>query len=155
MRIIYLLVLFILASCSVNKIVKHHGVNALEIKNKKLIINETNKNQLIKILGPPSTKSFFDENIFIYIERKTTSTKLIKLGKKEILTNNVLLAKFDDRGILINKEFFNKNDLNNLKISDKITENEIGKSSFLDSALNSMREKINDPLGKKRGSLNK
>jgi len=155
MRVIYLLVLFILASCSVNKIVKHHGVNALEIKNKKLIINETNKNQIIKILGPPSTKSFFDEDIFIYIERKTTSTKLRKLGKKEILTNNVLLAKFNDRGILVNKEFFNKNDLNKLKISDRITEDELGKSSFLDSALNSMREKINDPLGKKRGSLNK
>ena len=80
-----------LISCSLNKVVQHHGVHNLEKKQSKLKINYTNKNDIIQIIGPPSTKSTFDNDVFIYIERKTSSSKLTKLGKKELLTNNVLI----------------------------------------------------------------
>jgi outer membrane protein assembly factor BamE (lipoprotein component of BamABCDE complex) len=147
--IIFIIVLFI-SNCTINKVVKHHGVHYLDIKEKKLIINQSNKNDLLKILGPPSTKSTFDNDMFIYIERKTSSSNIRKLGKKVLLLNNVLIVEIDDRGILISKKFLNKENINNMDFSKDITGMNYSKRSFVYGFLSSMRQKINDPLGKKR-----
>jgi len=125
-------------------------VHYLDIKEKKLIINQSNKNDLLKILGPPSTKSTFDNDMFIYIERKTSSSNIRKLGKKVLLLNNVLIVEIDDRGILISKKFLNKENINNMDFSKDITGMNYSKRSFVYGFLSSMRQKINDPLGKKR-----
>ena len=82
MKKLLILTLLILSSCSLNKVVHHHGVHNLEIKGKELIIAKSNINDVKKLLGPPSTESYFDNNVLIYIERKTTNSKLLKLGKK-------------------------------------------------------------------------
>ena len=152
MKKIYIIILSLLfiSNCSLNKVIKHHGVNYLDIKEKKLIINQTNKNDILKILGPPSTKGTFDNDMFIYIERKTSSSKLRKLGKKEILVNNVLIVEIDNRGILKSKQFFDKKKINELKFSKDVTDINYSKRSFVYGFLSSMRQKINDPLGKKR-----
>ena len=71
----------IVSCCSFKKVVKHHGVPSLEKKQSILIINKTNKNDIKKILGNPSTKSKFDNDLWIYIERKQTQSKLKNLGK--------------------------------------------------------------------------
>ena len=83
----------------------HHGVHNLEKKQVKLELNTTNKNDIIKLIGPPSTKSTFDNDVFIYIERKTSSSRLTRLGKKKLLVNNVLVLEIDENGILKNKTF--------------------------------------------------
>ena len=84
---IFIVLLFI-TNCSLNKVIHHHGVHNLDKKQSKLKINQSNKNDIIKIIGPPLIKSTFNNDVFIYIEKKTSSSKLIKLGKKELLTNN-------------------------------------------------------------------
>ena len=155
MKKLLILTLLFLASCSLNKVIQHHGVHSLEKKQTKLKINITNKNEIVKFIGPPSTKSTFDNDIFIYIERKTSNSKLLKLGKKKLIVSNVLLLEIDDRGMLITKKFYNQKDLKNLKFSKKNTEIDIGKQSFINKALSGIKTKINDPLGKKRGSLGK
>ena len=86
--------------------VKHHGVHFLEKKQKKLIILENNSNDVRQFLGPPSTKNYFDNDIWVYIERKTTVSDVTSLGKRKILTNNVLVLEFDRRGILVKKQFY-------------------------------------------------
>ena len=133
-----------------NKVVQHHGVHNLEGKQTKLKINYTNKNDIIKLIGPPSTKSTFDNDIFIYIERKTSSSKLSKLGKKKLLTNNVLVLEIDNTGLLLSKKFYNKDDMNNIKFNNDETTLNYSKKSFLNNFLFSLRQKIDDPLGKKR-----
>ena len=143
-----------ISNCSLNKVIKHHGVHYLDIKEKQLVINQTNKNDILKILGPPSTKGMFDNNVYIYIERKTSSSKLRKLGKKKLLTNNVLIVEIDKKGILVSKEFLNNEKINNINFSESTTDKNYSKRSFLYGSLNSMRQKINDPLGKKRNSQN-
>ena len=150
MKKILLLTLFLLASCSFNKIVKHHGVHNLEKKQTKLKINFTNKNDILKLIGPPSTKSTFDNDIYIYIERKTSGTKLTKLGKKKLVKNNVLILEIDNNGILLSKKFYDKNDMNNLNFDKNETNIEYEKRSFIYNFLSSVRQKIDDPLGKKR-----
>ena len=139
-----------LTECSLNKVVLHHGVHNLEKKQAKLKINITNKNDIIKIIGPPSTKSTFDNEVYIYIERKTSSSKLTKLGKKELLKNNVLVLEIDNFGILQTKKFYDMNDMKEIKFEEKITSVNYSKKSFIYTFLSSLRQKIDDPLGKKR-----
>ncbi len=153
MKILLIILTIFLTNCKLNKIVKHHGVHGLENKSKELLINQTNLNDINKLLGPPSTTSYFDTDIYIYIERKTSSSKLLKLGKTKLISNNVLVLEIDKRGMLISKKFFNENDINNLKFSKKITDVKVGKQSFIYNALSNVRSKINDPHGKKRGTL--
>ena len=128
---------------------KHHGVPLLEKKQTNLIVNETNKNDIIKILGIPSTKSKFDNDVWIYIERKQTQSELKNLGQMKIYKNNVLVIEIDDYGILKNKEFYNKDDMKDVKIVEATTDTGFKKNMFIYSFLSSMRQKVNDPLGKR------
>ena len=94
MKKLLLLTLIFLSSCSLDKVVQHHGVHNLEKKQVKLKINYTNKNDIIKLIGPPSTKSSFDNDIYIYLERKTSSSRLTKLGKKKLIKKSTFFYKF-------------------------------------------------------------
>jgi len=145
-----LLLLILLSSCSLNKVVQHHGVHNLEKKQSQLKINYTNKNDIIKLIGPPSTKNTFDNEVFIYIERKTSSSKLSKLGKKQLIKNDVLVLEVDKTGILLSKKFFNKEDMNQINFDENQTGINYKKKSFIYTFLSSVRQKIDDPLGKKR-----
>ena len=147
---ILLLILVFLNGCSFNKVIQHHGVHNLEKKQTKLKINYTNKNDIIKLIGPPSTKSTFDNEVYIYIERKTSSSKITKLGKKKLITNNILVLEMDSKGMLLSKKFYNKDDMNNIKFDTDITSIDYEKKSFIYRFLYSLRQKIDDPLGKKR-----
>ena len=147
---ILLLILVFLNGCSFNKVIQHHGVHNLEKKQTKLRINYTNKNDIIKLIGPPSTKSTFDNEVYIYIERKTSSSKITKLGKKKLITNNILVLEMDSKGMLLSKKFYNKDDMNNIKFDTDITSIDYEKKSFIYRFLYSLRQKIDDPLGKKR-----
>ena len=122
----------------------------LKEKQSKLKINYTNKNDIIKLIGPPSTKSTFDNDIYIYIERKTSSSKLTKLGKKKLLENNVLVLELDKTGMLLSKKFYNKDDMNDLNFDENKKNINYSKRSFIYNFLSSVRQKIDDPLGKKR-----
>ena len=122
----------------------------MEKKQAKLKINYTNRNDIVKLIGPPSTKSTFDNEIYIYIEKKTSNSKLIKLGKRKLLTNNVLVLEVNNAGILLSKKFYNKDDMNKLKFDDVKTTVNYTKRSFVYNFLSSLRQKVDDPLGKKR-----
>ena len=129
--------------------VKHHGVPYLEKKQAKLIVNKTNKNDIRKILGNPSTTSKFDNDVWIYIERKQTQSKLSNLGRMKIFKNDVLVLEIDDYGILKKKEFYNKDDMKNIKVVETTTQAGFKKNSFIYDFMSSMRQKINDPLGQR------
>ena len=152
MKILFnLIVIFLfISNCTLNKVIKHHGVHFLEKKNKKLVIGKTNKNDIIELLGPPSTKGAFNQELWIYMEIQTSSSKLTRLGKKELLKNDILLLDIDSKGILSKNVFFNKEDMNKIKFSEDMTQVSYSKGSFVYNFLYSIRQKINDPLGKKK-----
>ncbi len=151
MNKIYFIIIFLfISNCSFNKAIKHHGVNLLEKKQEKLLVKKSNKNDIVKLLGPASTKSTFDNDIWIYIERKTTTKKLFKLAKKKILINNVLVLEIDNYGLLAKKDFYNLNNMNDLDFSKNETELQYSKRSFVYDFLSSMKQKMNDPLGKRK-----
>jgi outer membrane protein assembly factor BamE (lipoprotein component of BamABCDE complex) len=149
-KILYIIFLsLIVTNCSFKPVVKHHGVPFLEKKQSSLMINKTNKNDLIKILGNPSTKSKFDNDVWIYIERKQTQSKLTNLGRMKIYKNDVLVLEIDSYGILKKKEFYNIDDMENLKLVKSTTKSGLRRNSFVYDFMSSMRQKINDPLGQR------
>ena len=149
-KILYIILIsFIVSNCSFKPVVKHHGVPFLEKKQSELIVNKSNKNDIRKILGIPSTKSKFDNDIWIYIERKQTQSKLKNLGRMKIYKNDVLVLEIDNSGILKKKEFYNKEDMENIKIVETTTEAGFKRNSFIYDFMSSMRQKINDPLGQR------
>tara|TARA_B100001250_G_scaffold400032_1_gene410112 strand:+ start:893 stop:1348 length:456 start_codon:yes stop_codon:yes gene_type:complete len=150
MRLLIIIFFLILSSCSLNKVQKHHGVHFLEKKNNQLIVKETNKNDVIEILGIPSTTSKFDNDVWIYIEREISRGKLLDFGKNVLVKNDILILEIDNRGILVSKKFSNIKDMQNIEFSDKVTEGNRRKHDFIYSFLSSLRQKVNDPLGKRK-----
>ena len=146
---IYLLSFFLLLifGCQQNEVLKTHGVAYLKKREKLIIVNETNKNDTISILGQPSTKGMTNNNLWIYIERTRTKGKLLKFGRNYLLKNNVLVLEFDKFGILLRKEFYNKKQMNEIKFAKNKNENELRKENFIISFLSSIRQKM---LAKRR-----
>ena len=130
--------------------IQHHGVHNLEEKQAKLKINQSNKNDIIRIIGPAAVKSTFDNDIYIYIERKTSSSKLLKLGKRTLIKNNVLILDINQKGMLVKKEFYNKDDMQKIRFDENQTVADYSRNSFVNSFFFSLRQRIDDPLGKKR-----
>ena len=145
-KIFLLILLIIISNCSFKDIKKSHGINNLNKKSSKLIINSTNSNEILEILGPPSTKSELDPNTWIYIERRVTNSSVLSIGKEKVSSNNLLVLKISGRGILYEMELYDLEKMNEIKISKLETENTFKNSDFLSNILISVRQKINDPI---------
>ena len=83
-----------------------------------------------------------DDNLWIYIERTKTRGKLLKLGQNYTKKNNVLVLEFDKYGVLIKKDFYDKDNMQKLSFAKDVTENEIRKENFVYSFLSSIRTKM-------------
>jgi len=142
-NIFYLLIILVsLASCQRNELIKTHGIAYLDKREKLIFTNKSNKNDVIKLFGYPATKGMTNDNLWIYIERTITRGKLLKLGRNYLKKNNVLILEFNNAGILITKEFLDKDKMNKLEFTKNITENELKKENFVYSFLSSVRQKM-------------
>ena len=147
---IFLLLKLFFSGCTLNKVKKHHGAFFLMKKYEKLEVFKSNKNDILKLLGPPSTKSTFSDDLWIYIERKQNPTSLINFSKEKIYVNNVLLLEINNMGMLIKKDILDINDMQKIAFSKEATGAEYKRNTFVYDFLSSMRQKINDPLGNRK-----
>ena len=139
---ISLLLLFILAGCQLKDPDKNHGILFLENRSNKLVINKSNQNDVIKIIGNPHSKSIDNVDTWLYIERVLTKGKYHKLGQHILKESNALVLTFDKYGILKDKKFYTKNDMKKMSFSEKETENQLTKKSFIESFLSSVKQKM-------------
>ena len=135
-------IIIFLTGCSRTAVVKSHGISYLEKREKLIIVNKSNKNDTVELLGQPATKGMSDDNLWIYVERTTTRGKLTKLGRNYLSKNNVLVLEFNKFGVLSKKEFYDKEDMNKLKFAKKITVNDIKEENFVYGFLSSIRQKM-------------
>ena len=154
MKKILLFIFIIISACTNNKVVNNHGIIALEAKSNKIEISKTNKNDVLSIIGKPSSVSMFDENLWFYFERENQNQSVFKLGKSKIVKNNVLEVSFDKYGIVTSKRIYNIDDMNKVEIEKKITRKDYDKSYFIVKSLNSIIQKVNSPVTKKKGNRN-
>ena len=132
-------------NCSGNKVSNYHGIKRLENKFEKIEVNVSNKNDIISIIGPPSTISDFNKNKWYYIERLKTNQSLIKLGTQKIKKNNILVVELNEFGILKSKKLLNLNDMNDIKYLKSTTQKEFKNNNVIYNVFSSLREKINAP----------
>ena len=137
-----LLLFFILVGCKLQEPLKPHGIIFLENRANKLLINKSNKNDIVKIMGNPQIIEEKNEQTWIYIERILTKGKYHKLGKHILKTNNTLVLSFDKYGVLETKQIYKKEDVQKILFSKKTTTNEMTKKSFVESFLSSVRSKM-------------
>jgi len=140
----YLLIpfLIILNACQLQEPTKNHGILFLENRAKKIEINQNNKNDVIRLIGQPHTKSISNEDNWIYIERVLSKGAYYRLGKNVLKTNNVLILTFNKYGVLVDKNLLDKDDINKMRFTKKITENNLSKKSFVQSFLSSVKAKM-------------
>ena len=150
MKKLLILIFLLTISCSNNKVVKNHGLNALELKANKIEISKTNKNDILGIFGKPSTVSLFDENLWVYMQTEKVNQSVFKLGKSKINLNNVLEIHFNNHGIVNNKKLYKIEDMNDLKAVKDITEVEYNKSSSIGKLFKRIEQKINSPARNKK-----
>jgi len=135
-------IFFILLSCQLQEPAQNHGILFLDNRSDKLNINKSNKNDVIKILGQPHSKSLNEDDVWIYIERTLSKGKYHQLGRHKLKVNNTLILNFDKYGILKSKDFYNKDNINEIKFSKKTTENNLTKKSFVETFLQSVKKKM-------------
>ena len=141
-------IFFLLASliffigCQRQEVIKTHGVAYLDKREKLIVVNKSNKNDAIEVLGHPATKGMTDDNLWIYIERTKTRGKLLKFGRSYLKKNNVLILEFDKYGVLNKKEFYDKESMKQINFAKAITENDVRKENFIYSFLSSIRQKM-------------
>ena len=148
----YILILIFLStlSCAKDKVRNNHGTLSLEKKYNKIELKKTNSNQVLDIFGPPSTKSTFDNNIWIYIERKKANRSIFKLGSQKIEHNNIVIIEVDKRGMVVKKDFLDKNDMKDYKFSEMNTETSYNKNSYIYGVIKSLKTKIDAPVKRKK-----
>ena len=149
MKYIFIIIFIFIINCSGNKVSNYHGIKSLEAKYEKIKIKKTNKNDLIKIIGPPSTISDFDKNKWFYFERLKTNQSLLKFGKQKIKRNNILVVELDQKGIVKSKNILDLNNMNDIKYVKQITVKDFKRDSTMYNVLSSLREKINSPARKR------
>ena len=146
MKYFIILIFIFILNCSGNKVTNYHGNKLLNNKYEMIEVNVTNKNDLIKIIGVPSTISDFNQNKWFYFERLKTNQSLIKLGAQKIKRNNILIVELDDKGVLKSKQLLDLNNMNDIKYIKTVTTKEFKNNSTMYNIFSSLREKINAPL---------
>ena len=137
-----ILIFIILSGCQLHDPTNTHGITFLENRSKKLSINQSNKNDVIRVFGQPQIIDENNEDNWIYVERVLTKGKYHELGRHKLKENNILLLFFDKYGILIKKEYFSKNEINKISFSSKDTKNDITRKSFIQNLLQSVKQKM-------------
>ena len=146
MKYFILIIFFFIINCSGNKVSNYHGTKSLDKKYKQIKVNITNKNDLLKIIGPPSSISNFDENKWFYVERLKTNQSLLKLGAQKIERNNILIVELNNKGILKSKKILDLENMNDIKYLKNTTSKDFENKDLLYGVFSSLREKINAPL---------
>ena len=150
MQYLYIFFFILIVNCTGNKVSNYHGSKLLDEKYNKIFINKTNKNDLLVIIGPPSSISDFNKNKWYYFERLKSNQSLLKLGKQKIKKNNILVVELNGDGILIDKKLFNLEDMNDLKYLKTTTQKEFKKDGIMYNVFSSLREKTNSPIRNKQ-----
>ncbi len=130
----------ILSNCSSFKQPNEvHGVKNIILKSQILKINVSNKNDVLKLIGYQPLIDPFDKNLWSYFEIVIEKNKL---GKKEFKKNNILIVKFNNKGIINKVETYNLSNMQNIKFSENKTKSLALDDSIITKILNSSRKRL-------------
>ena len=127
-----------MTSCTLNKVDNVHGVSNLKNKISLIKNNKSNKNDIVQIFGPMPVIDKKD-NRWAYFEVRETKTKY---GKRNIYVNDYIEIYFDKYGIVKKFEFFDLNNMNDIKFAKEKTRSLGVKDTFTKNLLSSTRQRM-------------
>ena len=144
LKIFFAILFFQFNSCGL-KIVENHGqVYEKNINFKELQVGKTKKDDVVELLGSPSTTSNFDdEQSWIYISSEFK--KFIFLDGSNT-DQKVLILSFN-QNTLKNKELLSRNDINDIDYEDTITDSRGKKINWIKEFFTNLNP---DPYGKRK-----
>ena len=143
LKMIFAILFFQLNSCGL-KVVENHG----QIYGKNLDLNElqigkTTKNEIVELLGSPSTTSNFDnEQSWIYISSEFKKFVFLDGSNTD---QKILIISFN-QNTLKNKELLSKNDINNIEYEETLTDSRGKKVNWIKDFFSNLNP---DPYGKR------
>ncbi len=127
-----------MTSCTLNKVDNVHGVSNLKNKISLIKNNKSNKNDIVQIFGPMPVIDKKD-NRWAYFEVRETKTKY---GKKNVYVNDYIEIYFDKYGVVKKFEFYNLNNMNDIKFAKEKTRSLGVKDTFTKNLLSSTRQRM-------------
>ena len=143
LKIIFAILFFQLNSCGL-KVVENHGqIYEKNINFKELQVGKTTKNEIVELLGSPSTTSNFDdEQSWIYISSEFKKFVFLDGSNTD---QKILILSFN-QNTLKNKELLSKNDINNIEYEETLTDSKGKKVSWIKDFFSNLNP---DPYGKR------
>ena len=119
LKIIFTILFFQLNSCGL-KVVENHGqIYGKNLDLDELQIGKTTKNEIVELLGSPSTTSNFDnEQSWIYISSEFKKFVFLDGSNTD---QKILILSFN-QNTLNNKELLLKDDINNIEHEETVTD---------------------------------
>jgi len=115
-----------------------HGISNLKNKIKLIKINESNKNDIFKIMGPAPIKNKENKR-WAYFEVRETKKKY---GKRDIYLNDYVEIFFNNYGIAKKIDFYDLEKMKNIKFTEEKTKTLAIKDTFSRNLLNSTRKRM-------------
>ena len=143
LKIIFAILFFQLNSCGL-KVVENHGqIYEKNINFKELQVGKTTRNEIVQLLGSPSTTSNFDdEQSWIYINSEFKRFVFLDGSNTD---QKILILSFN-QNTLKNKELLSKNDINNIEYEKTLTDSRGKKVNWIKDFFSNLNP---DPYGKK------
>lgn len=143
---VFLIIFLTQISCSLKKIDYVHGVPNLKNKTSLIKLNNSNKNDVIKFLGPSLIVNN-PENKWAYMEVRQTRNNF---GKKHIYLNDYTEIYFDKYGVVKKINFYDLKLLKNIKFTEEKTEVLAINETMLKNILSSTRKRIENKMNKNK-----
>ena len=128
-----LLALGLLGACSALEYPPQtRGNKVTEDQMKDLVPGTSTRADVASLLGTPTAKASFDDNTWIYISEVTQP----RVGRTQgINSQDVVIASFDDRGVLKTIKQLDKSDAKPVSVVSRATPSPGSESSFLQQLL--------------------
>ena len=143
LKIIFAILFFQLNSCGLKVIENHGQIYEKNINFKELQVGKTTKNEIVQLLGSPSTTSNFDdEQSWIYISSEFKKFVFLDGSNTD---QKILILSFN-QNTLKNKELLSKNDINNIKYEETLTDSRGKKINWIKEFFTNLNP---DPYGER------
>lgn len=84
----------------------------------RIDVGTATKQEVVEVLGTPSTLGTFDDNIWYYISRRTEQWAFLP---KEVTEQKVVVLYFDEKDVLQQIEQYNQDDIRNISLVERET----------------------------------
>lgn len=122
-----------LGGCSARKEVRGNYLSDAQLAT--IQVGTTNRQTVMRVLGPPSTEGTFDQQVWYYIGRQTEEWGFLE---PEVLEQKIVALYFDERGVVEYIERYGQDDARSVEIVSRETPTSGHKIGFFEQIMGNL-----------------